>query len=218
MRDRPPLRSATPRGPRPTGHARVAWLAAATLVAGCASVLPERPPEPTLHVLASAPAVTAQARRDVVLEVAPPRASPGFDTAQMVYVERPYELDRFAKNQWVDTPARMLGPLLTQALERSGGFRAVVQSSAGVPADVRVATEIVRLQHDFSTRPSRVELTLRVQIVDLRTRRVVATQVFDDSEPAASDDPRGGVAAANAALGRVLRQMVAFCVAETAPR
>jgi cholesterol transport system auxiliary component len=136
----------------------------------------------------------------------------------MVYVQKAYELDYFADNRWADAPARMLGPLLTQALERSGGFRTVVQAPTVVPADVRVNTELIRLQQNFTLRPSRTELVLRVQLVDVHARRVLATRMFEETENAPSEDAYGGVAAANAALERVLRQVVDFCLYETANR
>jgi cholesterol transport system auxiliary component len=204
------------------GRSSGGWevLALLVLLGGCATLLPAPPPEPSLHLLAAtapvAPYAPETARRDVVLEVAVPRAAPGFDTPRMAYVQKPYELDYFVAHRWAEAPARMLAPLLTQALERSGGFRAVVQAPTAVPADVRLSTEIVRLQQDFSVRPSRVEFVLRVQLVDVRARRVMATRSFDETAEAPSEDAAGGVTAANAALSRVLAQLVDFCAAETA--
>ena len=200
---------------------RGAWqmLAMAVLLGGCAGLAPKPLPDPNLHVLAPGPVTrTAPGTRNLVLEVSVPRASPGFDTPRMAYVRRAYELDYFADSRWADTPARMLGPLLTQALERSGGFGTVVQAPTVVAADVRVNAELIRLQQDFTTRPSRAEVALRVQLVDVRARRVVATKLFEATENASSEDAYGGVAAANAALERVLVQVVDFCFAETADR
>jgi cholesterol transport system auxiliary component len=199
------------------GRSLVALLLGALALVGCSGWPTAPVSEPNQHVLAAAPpSKAASARRDLVLEVGVPRASPGFDTPRMAYVRKPYELDYFADNRWADTPARMLAPLLTGALERSGAFRAVVQAPTAVAADVRVTTDLIRLQQDFTNRPSRVELALRVQLVDARGRRVLATRTFDESEAAATDDAYGGVAAANAALARVLAQVVEFCIAETA--
>lgn len=187
-------------------------LALPSLFAGC-SVLPAPRSDPvTLHVLLADGPHDAAPRGAGVIEVAPPRATAGFDTPQMAYVARRYELDYFATHRWVDTPPRMLAPLIVHALERTRAFAAVVTPSSGVTGDVRLDTELVRLQQDFVTRPSRAELALRAQLTDVRTRRVVATQVFEDAEPAATDDPAGGVAAANAALQRVLGRLVAFCI------
>jgi cholesterol transport system auxiliary component len=192
---------------------------AAVALGGCTAIQPPRVESPNLHVLAP-PALpkAARAQRDVVVEVVPPRAWPGYDTAQIVYVREPYELDYFAASRWADTPARMLGPLLARALEDAGSFRAVVAVPGAVPADIRVDTELTRLQQNFAVRPSRVELALRVQVTDLRGKRVLATRVFEETEAAPSEDAAGGVAAANAALQRALAAIVDFCIAATASR
>jgi cholesterol transport system auxiliary component len=112
----------------------------------------------------------------------------------------------------------MLAPLLAQALEQSGGFRAVVQSPSLATAQLRLDTELVRLQQDFSARPSRVQLTLRAQLIDTDTRRVLAAAEFDESEAAPTDDPYGGVIAANRALARLLERVAAFCADAAAAR
>jgi cholesterol transport system auxiliary component len=191
------------------------WLAMAVLLGGCTSLQPAPVVSPNLHVLQPPLAVkAAPMQRDITIEIAPPRADPAYDTPQMAYVSKPYALDYFANNRWADSPARMLAPLLALALERTHAFRAVVEPPGGVPADLRVDTELARLQQDFEARPSRVELALRVQLVDARRRRVLATRTFTDVETAPSDDPYGGVTAANAALARVLEAFAAFCVTE----
>jgi len=189
-------------------------LVSVMLLAGCTG-LPSAPQveSTNTYVLDAQPVIkAAQVKRDRVLAVSPPRARPGFDTPRMAYLRQPHELDYFAANQWADTPARMLEPLLAQVLEQTGSFRAVVQTSGVIPADVRLDTELIRLQHDFSTRPSRVQLTLRAQLIDVRSKRVLAVKLFDEAENAASDDAYGGVTAANRALQRVLAQLADFCV------
>jgi len=130
-------------------------------------------------------------------------------------VQRPYELESFATNRWADAPARMLAPLLAQALEQTESFKAVVQSPSNIPADMRVEVELIRLQQNFAVRPSRIELALRLQLIDVRGRRVLAAKSFDATENAPSDDPYGGVTAANVALQRVLEQVADFCAHES---
>jgi len=193
-------------------------LALAALVAGCAALQAPQRDSPTLHVLSAEPLNKATQVRHAAIEVAPPRAWPGFDTPQMAYVRQPYELDYFATHRWADTPSRMLGPLLVRALEQTESFRSVVQVSNAVPADWRIDTEIVRLQQDFTTQPSRVEFTLRAQLTDVRGRLVVASSVFDEVEIAPSENAAGGVIAANAALQRMLVRVADFCVAASSGR
>jgi cholesterol transport system auxiliary component len=112
----------------------------------------------------------------------------------------------------------MLAPVVARALAADGRFAAIVLLPAQASADLRLDTEIVRLVQDFGASPSRVHLTVRAQLVDLRTKRVVASQEFSESEPAASDDAAGGAGAANRALGRMLRRLADFCGATSGSR
>ncbi len=186
----------------------------AMLMAGCAALQPPRMESPALYLLDARPAASAtRPQRDLVLAVDPPSARPGFDTPQIAYVRQAHKLDYYVKSRWADTPSRMLAPLLVKALEQSGGFRAVVRTTDPIPADLRLDTELIRLQQDFTTQPSRVELTLRAQLYDLKGRQVLAVREFDAAENAGSEDAYGGVIAANRALARVLGQLGDFCAA-----
>ena len=183
------------------------------LLVACSGLSAPKVPSQNIYVLETEPAVqAAQVKRDLVLAVSVPRARPGFDTPQMVYVQQPHELNYFATSRWADTPARMLEPLIAHALEQTESFRAVVQTSGAIPADVRLDIELVRLQQDFQTRPSRVQLTLRAQLIDVHGKRFLAAQQFDEVENAASDDAYGGVSAANRLVQRVLGELAEFCV------
>ncbi len=185
------------------------------LVAGCAPFQQAPQESPSLHVLQpGALPAKATRRSDVTLEVSVPRATPGFDTPRIAYVERPYAIDYYSRSEWADTPARMLGPLLAAALEQSGAFRAVVLAPTSAQAELRVDVELLRLQQDFTIKPSRADLALRVQVVDPRARRVLATLVVEETEPSATQDAYGGVAATNAALKRALERTVTFVVGE----
>jgi cholesterol transport system auxiliary component len=200
----------------------VAMFALALLV-GCSSLLPPAPPPDNIYLLdagmlsVSSPAKVADAgsaplpKRNLILAVSMPRARAGFDTAKMVWVRQAHGLETYSRNRWADTPAHMLAPLLAQALERSGTFHAVVQIPSAASATLRLDTEIIRLQQNFSTRPSRVQFTLGAQLIDIGTRRVIASAEFDEIENAATEDAYGGVLAANRALERLLVRLAAFC-------
>jgi len=189
-------------------------LALAAFGAGCTALPAPHVDNVTLYILAAGLLrVTPHPRNDGVIEVALPRAWPGFDTPQMAYVRQPYELDYFATSRWADTPSRMLFPVLVRALEQTETFRTVVEMPSTVPADFRLDTEIVRLRQNFGVQPSRVELTLRAQLTDLRARRVVGSKVFEETQAAPTEDAAGGVIAANAALQRMLERIADFCVA-----
>jgi cholesterol transport system auxiliary component len=144
------------------------------------------------------------------LIVNPPQAGSGYDSSRIVYTREPHRLEYFAHSEWVDTPARMIEPLIIAAIEGSEVFRAVVSSPSAAAGELRLSTEIVRLRQDFSSTPSRVHFTLRAYIADNNTRRVLAQQEFDVSVVASGDDPRSGVLAANQAVREVLQALADF--------
>ncbi len=188
-------------------------------LSGCVSFPGQQSEQPKLYRLdAALAAPMPAARRDVVLAVSLPQAQPGAQSAAMAYVQQAHQVEYFVASRWADTPARMLEPLLLQSLAQSGGFRAVVSNVGNVAADYRLDSEWLRLQQEFERQPSLIHLTLRVQLVNLKTRQVVAVQEFDEVEPAASENAYAGVIAANRALQRVLQRVAEFCAANTAAR
>lgn len=182
------------------------------LLAACAALQPAAAPVIHRYLLAL-PAPTSAPATAVgpVLVVDPPAAAPGLQGRGMVYVRRPYQLDYFARHGWVDPPARMLEPLLVQALQRQAGFRTVPASLGGVSVDLRLETRILRLQQEFTVHPSRERLVLQAWLIDARSGRVLADRVFEAIEPAPGNDPYSGVQAANRAVAKVLAQLAAFC-------
>lgn len=185
---------------------------ACAVIAGCSALEPVKQESLNTFALESGSARQAivPARDAPSLVVSPVSARPGFDSARMAYVRTPHELEYFTKNQWVDTPARMLTPLLVQAAESSGAFGAVATSRSGVVGQLRLESEIVRLQQEFVGAQSRVHFTLRIQLMDAVARKVLATREFDVTENASSADPYGGVQASNRAVRRVLEEVALF--------
>jgi len=186
---------------------------------GCGALLSPATPPPTIYSLAAAPgdSRTAAAQPRVPsdalpsLVINPPRAAAGFGGPQIIYVREPYRLEHFAHSEWVDTPARMLGPLIVTAIAGTGAFQAVVPAATGVVGSMRLDTEVLRLQQEFGSGPSRVRFTLRAYLLDSTTRRVVAWREFDETVVSDSDDPYGGVVAANRAVQAVMHGLADFC-------
>jgi len=142
-----------------------------------------------------------------VLLVSQPQAEPGFETQRMVYVKRPYELEYYAVNQWADTPVRMFTPLMVQALNRSDVWRAVIPLPSSVRGDYRLDTHGFMLQHEFFHQPSRVRVMVRTELLDLKESTILSARAFEVVENATSENPYGGVQAANRAVAGLLDQI-----------
>ncbi len=142
-----------------------------------------------------------------VLLVSQPQAEPGFETQRMVYVKRPYELEYYAVNQWADTPVRMFAPLMVQALNQTEVWGAVIPLPSTIRGDYRLDTHGFLLQQEFLQQPSHVRVLIRAQLVDLKESTVLSSRTFEVVENATSENPYGGVQAANRAVAVLLNQI-----------
>ena len=192
-------------------------------LAACSALQPSATPATTYYSLNTTPSASVvdkalpapalKASSAPTLLINPPHAAAGFDSPRIIYLREPHKLEHFALSRWVEPPARMLGPLLVAAIEKTGAFRAVVLMPGAASGELRLDTDIIRLQHEFQTSPSQVRLTLRATLVDDKTRRMLAWQDFEALEPASSEDTYGGVLAANRAVQRVADQLAGFLAA-----
>lgn len=157
----------------------------------------------------SIPIVSERMRTGILL-VNVPRAKAGFSTPRMAYSVREHEVNYFTQNQWADTPPQMLLPLLVQALERTKIWQTVVQMPSTVRGDFQLDTENLELLQEFIKQPSRVRLKLRVQLIGIGEHRPMGTREFSLLEEAPSEDPYGGVVAANRAVSELLKQVTVW--------
>lgn len=207
----------TPHMPPTTHRARLLVVCMAAIALGACSVLhPKATMPPSYYALeytqpgGSPPAPRTALGSAPTLIISPVRAASGFDSQRIIYVREPHKLEYFSHSEWIDAPARMLGPLMVASIEQTGAFRAVVMTPGSAGGDLRLDSEIIRLQQDFQTKPSSVQFTLRVYLVEEKTRKVLAWRALDSQVAASSDDPRAGVVAANRAVQTVLQELAQY--------
>lgn len=181
------------------------------LLSAC-SVLPRAQPVTVERfTLDVRPAKVAQpATGGAVLLVTRPRASADLDTPRMAYRQQDYSVRYFARSRWADSPAQLLLPGMVESLEASGLFAAVVRVGSAATPTLRLDTELLDFSQDFRVEPSVFRLRLRAQLVDLETRAVIASRIFETQYPAPEQTPYGGAQAANAAWQALLPELVAF--------
>jgi cholesterol transport system auxiliary component len=105
-----------------------------TLLAACDALRPTGMPQPNYYSLDYARSETRAATEGMLklpmvmptLIVNPPHAASGYDSQRIIYMREPHQISYYADNKWVDTPPRMITPLIVDAIESSGTFRAVV--------------------------------------------------------------------------------------------
>ncbi len=183
----------------------------ALLLAGCGPVKTPLINNYAIHT--SSRLTLAKRPTDNTIVVAVPKATSELQSSEMLYTIKPYELKAFAKHEWVAQPAQMLQPLLVQSLKNTRYFKAVVSAPSSVETNYRVATKLLALKQDFIAKPSRIVMSLSVDLINEKTDRIIASRLFTTTVQTQSDTPYAGVVAANAAARRLLQQTVKFVVA-----
>lgn len=181
------------------------------LISGCSGLSTQNTIKHyVLHVdTQTLPISSKKSQSKKVLQVAIPKAAAGFDSPALLYLKQDYELNEYSKSRWIDTPARMLLPLLVQSLEHSQQFAAVLSASnAQLGGELRLETEIIRLQQDFRHTPTQVELVARVHLLDMVKHEILLAKTLSIKKTAPTADAQGGVMATNMAVQALLTQLI----------
>lgn len=136
----------------------------------------------------------------------------GYQTEQMLYMKKPYELSAFSYNAWVDPPADMLFPLFVQSLQASGYFFAVASSPTAESTDYRLDSQLLELHQNFLHNPSVIELKVKVVLTQVTANQVIASAVIKEQIPSPNNTPYGGVVAANKATELMTKAVTRFVI------
>jgi cholesterol transport system auxiliary component len=182
---------------------------AAQWLAGCSLLLPPKS-EPVTAILDKMPDhVPAEAAHPATLLVRQPETSAAFDTTRMAYSVKAYQLAYFRDNQWAETPAQMIQPLLVRTLQQTGFFRAILSPPESETPRYTLRTEILELVQDHTANPPVLRLRLRLQLFQASGRPIAGREIVEQ-EAMADAVPYAGVVAANDAVAKALRATAQF--------
>ncbi len=183
------------------------------LLSGCSLMSPVPAHSQSAYVIDSVPSnVPKRSTQAMTMLVMQPNALAAYDTDNMAYTIKPYEISYFSQNRWAETPAQMLQPLIVQALQNTHYFNAVVSPPFAGNYQYMLNIRILKLQQNFLYKPAVLQLVVRVQLIKVGSNAVIATKLFSLREPIVEQTPYGGVLAANKATEKWLRELAQFCV------
>jgi|SRR5579885_3258000 cholesterol transport system auxiliary component len=183
------------------------------MLSGCSFLSPVKTESPTKYVINKIPDnLPVKKTRHITLMVSATETRPIYDTTQMAYSIKPYQIAYFSKNQWAETPAQMLHPLLLQTLQDTHYFHTIVTPPFTGHYDYTVTTQILELKQDFTTQIPVLRMSVRAQITRTLSNQVMATRQFSSEVPIPQRSPYGGVFAANRATDIILQQIAYFCL------
>ncbi|MFZ4076357.1 MAG: ABC-type transport auxiliary lipoprotein family protein [Legionellaceae bacterium] len=144
--------------------------------------------------------------------ISQPDAMAGYQTEQMVYVDKPFAFNTFVESTWISSPANMLYPLLVQSFQQDKTFSAVISSPYNDKVDYRLDTQILALRQNFLVKPSVLELSVKIVLTRIEDSQVLGSQLIQERIPCGSDTPYGGVVAANKATQLLIQKIRHFAI------
>jgi cholesterol transport system auxiliary component len=193
--------------PLPSPRRGAAWrLLPAVLVALTAAACGSGP-APTTYDL-SAPRAGARFGGAVSgqIVVSEPTAIQTLEAERIIAKDQSGAVSFIGGGQWADRLPRLIQARLIETFENSSKLKAVSRPGERVSPDYLLNTEIRAFQISSATGEAVVELSGR--LVHDRTGRIVSGRVFSAREPVAKVDAASAAQALDAALSRVLLDMV----------
>jgi cholesterol transport system auxiliary component len=141
------------------------------------------------------------------LAVALPTSIRVIDSERVIVQPNPGEINYLSGARWSDRVPRLVQSRIIQSFENSKRIRAVTREGDSLRTDYKLDTEV--REFGVLVSPQQQALVeLSVRLVDARSNRVIATQVFTGRVDTASVDGPSATAAINAAFGTVLIDLV----------
>jgi cholesterol transport system auxiliary component len=141
------------------------------------------------------------------LSVALPTSIRVIDSERVVIQPKPGEINYLSGARWSDRVPRLVQSRIIQSFENSERVRAVTREGDSLRADYKLDTE-VREFGVLVTPQQQALVELSVRLVNARTSRVIAAEVFTARVDTGSVDGPSATAAINAAFGKVLIDLV----------
>jgi cholesterol transport system auxiliary component len=181
------------------------------LLTGCSVFSPIKTEPNNTYLLSQIPTPSVKkSSHPLTLLVNYPQSSSVYNTTQMAYSTQMFKMAYFSKNQWIDTPAQMLQPLIVQTLQNTHYFKNIVSPGMLGQYNIVLNTQLLQMQQVFFNNTSKVRIVLKAQMVDVNhNNRLMAAKEFSVEE-SAFPTPYGGVVATNRGVAKILAQLALF--------
>lgn len=141
------------------------------------------------------------------LLVKEPRGEGFIGTQRIIFKRDAVEQGYYQSASWVEPPTKKLGQLFVETLSRRALFRSVTRSASGSLGDLQLNTEVIEFYHDSATEPGKAMVRISAELINLRTRGVIAQRDFTATAAVEEYSARGAVEAFGKATTQLLKEL-----------
>jgi ABC-type uncharacterized transport system auxiliary subunit len=184
---------------------------AAAAVSGCSTWKLNEAPRFEFFVIedrhappAAATATALPPRIDRTLLVTTGDSQALYESDRIVFTPDGVSRSYYQYSNWSERPGRRILSLAEARLASGGGFRTVARTTGAVRGDLVLTLRLDELAHHVAPPPGELRLALNAELVDWRSRAMLARRRFVQSVPVTSVGAPGAAQATNVAVTAVL--------------
>ena len=201
---------------------RCVTVVVAVLSLGACAKLFTEAPRPLFQLSAPADVSPALPRTNAQIVVDAPYAPEGLELRRIAVVRATNGLDYLADGDWADRTPAMVRAVLVETFENSKSVAAVgpdtldLRADFEIDGDLRHFEAVYDSQNGTAAGAPTVRVALAVKLVKIPEHKILAQTLISAREPAAANATPQIVAAFNAAMGSVAKQVVAWVLSNPA--
>lgn len=180
------------------------------LLAGCAGLLPKSEPQQVFAPRLVTQAVDNWPKVTWQLQVGKPTANRMLDSARIVVLPTPGEMQFYGGSSWSDSAPEWLHVLIVHAFEDSGSIVGVGRQASGMRGDYLLLLDLRALQAEYhnAAGPPVGVFELGAKLVHPASNRVLASRRFRGESAAASTSVADAVAAIEQAVASQIEPLL----------
>jgi len=116
----------------------------------------------------------------------------------------------YRNSEWSNNMSKLLQGTIIEALDESRLFKVVLADTSTAREDYRLESNIFAFEHRVRDKESHAVVSIQFNLVSVQTGTIVRSKRFTYKEATPTTDAKGYVAATNAAVSKLSRDLVAW--------
>lgn len=187
---------------------RLSLLTLATVALVACSPFGQQEQKQVYHLSSGGVDASTEAPLAQTLRLETPRANRTLDSARILVRPEPHTFNAYPGARWSDSAPVLVRDHLVETFRQDQGFAAVVTGSSQARVDLELSSDLRAFYAEHRDGATRALIVLEAQLIDSRSRKVVASQRFDISTDSDSSDLEAVVQAFGQAADQLGQQLL----------